>query len=154
MREVHKLMSGETTLTVIGNLTDVPELRYTQSGLAVANFTVASTPRHFDRTKNEWVDGSTLFQRCTLWREYAENAACSLSRGDRVIVSGTLGQETYETKPADGSAPERRTVTLLTVDDIGPALRYARATVSKITRQTPVGAPSDSFVPEGAVAGV
>lgn len=128
-------MSGETPLTIVGNLTDAPELRQTQSGIPVANFTVASTPRHFDKATNEWVDAPTLFQRCTLWRDPATHAHASLSKGDRVVVVGTLGQEEYMTAPTDGTEPQRRSYSLLTVEDIGPALRYARATVMRVARQ-------------------
>jgi len=138
-------MSGETQLHIVGNLTDAPELRYTQSGLPVANFTVASTPRHFDKLTSEWVDSPTLFQRCTLWREYGEHAAASLGKGDRVMVSGVLSQETYETTATPDKPSEKRTVTLLTVEDMGPALRYARATVHKVTRQEPAGFDNRDF---------
>lgn len=148
-------MTGEPQLTLVGNLTTAPELRYSQQGVAVANFTVAQTPRRLNRTTNEWEDLETLFQRCTLWREYAEHAAASLSQGDRVVVVGDLGAESYMTKPTDGTEPQKRTVTVLTVSDVGPALRYARATVAKITRQVEPGtaahaAPADSWATSGA----
>jgi single-strand DNA-binding protein len=113
-------MSGETTITVIGNLVADPELRFTPSGSAVANFTVASTPRTFDRQSNEWKDGETLFLRASVWREAAENVAESLTKGTRVIVSGRLKSRSYETKEG-----EKRTVMELEVDEIGPSLRYA-----------------------------
>jgi len=122
-------MSGDTVITVIGNLTAAPELRFTPSGVAVANFTVASTPRFFDRNTNEWKDGPALFMRCNLWREAAENAAESLTRGARVIVSGRLSQRTYETREG-----EKRTVVELTVDELGASLKYATAKVNKVTR--------------------
>ncbi|MCW2300625.1 single-stranded DNA-binding protein [Rhodococcus erythropolis] len=124
-------MSGDTTITVIGNLTADPELRFTPAGAAVANFTVASTPRTFDRTKNEWIDGDALFMRCNIWREAAENAAESLSRGSRVIVSGRLKQRSFETREG-----EKRTVVELEVDEIGPSLKYATAKVNKADRKS------------------
>ena len=127
-------MSGETSVTIIGNLTSDPELRYTQAGLAVANFTVATTPRVFDRSTNEWGDGDTLFLRASVWRDYAEHVASSLEKGARVICIGTLRQRSYETKPVDGSAPEKRTAYELDIDEIGPALRYATAIVSRVAR--------------------
>lgn len=119
-------MSGETVITVIGNLVAAPELRFTPAGAAVANFTVASTPRFFDRAANEWKDGEALFLRCNVWREAAENAAESLTRGSRVIVSGRLKQRSYETREGD-----KRTVVELDIDEVGPSLRYARAVVTK-----------------------
>ena len=122
-------MAGETPITVIGNLTNDPELRFTPSGSAVANFTVASTPRTFDRQSNEWKDGETLFLRASVWRETAENIAESLTKGMRVIVSGRLKSRTYETKEG-----EKRTVIELEVDEIGPSLRYASAKVSRNQR--------------------
>ena len=122
-------MAGETVITIIGNLTNDPELRFTPSGAAVANFTVASTPRTFDRQSNEWKDGETLFMRCSVWREAAENVAESLTRGTRVIVSGRLRSRTYDTKEG-----EKRTVVELEVDEVGPSLRYATAKVSKTSR--------------------
>lgn len=124
-------MSGDTTITVIGNLTADPELRFTPAGAAVANFTVASTPRTFDRNKNEWVDGDALFMRCNIWREAAENVAESLTRGSRVIVSGRLKQRSYETREG-----EKRTVVELEVDEIGPSLKYATAKVNKADRKS------------------
>ncbi|MBP2412654.1 single-strand DNA-binding protein [Arthrobacter stackebrandtii] len=122
-------MAGETTITVIGNLTGDPELRFTPSGSAVANFTVASTPRTFDRQSNEWKDGETLFLRASIWREAAENVAESLTKGMRVIVSGRLKSRTYDTKEG-----EKRTVMELEVEEIGPSLRYANAKVNRTQR--------------------
>ena len=122
-------MAGDTVLTVIGNVTGDPELRFTPSGAAVANFTVASTPRAFDRQSNEWKDGETLFMRCSVWRDAAENVAESIQRGTRVIVSGRLKSRSYETKEG-----EKRTVVEMDVDEIGPSLRYASAKVTKTQR--------------------
>ena len=122
-------MAGETVITVIGNLTADPELRFTPSGAAVANFTVASTPRTFDRQTNEWKDGETLFMRCSIWREAAENVAESLTKGTRVIVTGRLVQRSYETREG-----EKRTVVELQVDEVGPSLRYATAKVTRAQR--------------------
>ncbi len=119
-------MAGETVITVVGNLTSDPELRYTQSGLAVANFTIASTPRNFDRASNEWKDGEALFLRASVWREFAEHVAGSLTKGSRVIATGRLKQRSYETKEG-----EKRTTIELEVDEIGPSLRYATAQVSR-----------------------
>ena len=124
-------MSGETVITVIGNLTADPELRWTQAGAPVADFTVASTPRTFDRNAGEWRDGDTLFMRCSVWRETAENVAESLRKGMRVIVQGRLTQRSYDTQQG-----ERRTVVELQVDEIGPSLRRARA---QVTRTAPSG---------------
>ena len=122
-------MANETTLTIIGNLTQDLELRFTPSGAAVANFTVAATPKSFDRNKNEWVDGETLFQRCSLWKDAAENATESLQKGMRVIVTGRLKSRSYDTKEG-----EKRTVIELEVDEIGPSLRYATAKVQRTQR--------------------
>jgi single-strand DNA-binding protein len=122
-------VAGDTVITVIGNLTADPELRFTPSGAAVANFTVASTPRMFDRQTNEWKDGEALFLRCNIWREAAENVAESLVRGSRVIVSGRLKQRSFETREG-----EKRTVVELEVDEIGPSLKYATAKVNKANR--------------------
>jgi single-strand DNA-binding protein len=122
-------MAGDTVITVIGNITGDPELRFTPSGAAVANFTVASTPRQFDRQSNEWKDGETLFMRCSVWRDAAENVAESLQRGTRVIVSGRLKSRSYETKEG-----EKRTVIEMEVDEVGPSLRYATAKVNKTQR--------------------
>ncbi len=122
-------MAGDTTITVVGNLTADPELRFTPSGAAVANFTVASTPRIYDRQSGEWKDGEALFLRCNIWREAAENVAESLTRGARVIVSGRLKQRSFETREG-----EKRTVVEVEVDEIGPSLRYATAKVNKASR--------------------
>jgi single-strand DNA-binding protein len=134
-------MAGETTVTVIGNLTADPELRFTPSGLAVANFSVASTPRTFDRQSGEWKDGDALFLRCTIWRQPAENVSESLKRGARVIVTGRLRQRSFETKEG-----EKRTVVELDVDEIGPSLRFATATVNKADR-THEAQPSTAGTP-------
>ena len=123
-------MANETITTVVGNLTADPELRFTPSGAAVANFTVASTPRTFDRQSGEWRDGDALFLRCTIWRDAAEHVAESLTRGMRVVVQGRLRQRSFETRDGD-----KRTVVELDVDEIGPSLRYATATVTKASRQ-------------------
>ena len=119
-------MAGETIITVVGNLTGDPELRYTQNGLAVANFTIASTPRNFDRATNDWKDGDALFLRASVWREFAEHVAGSLTKGSRVIATGRLKQRSYETKEG-----EKRTSIELEVDEIGPSLRYATAQVTR-----------------------
>ncbi|MCU1508627.1 MAG: single-stranded DNA-binding protein [Glaciihabitans sp.] len=119
-------MAGETVITVVGNLTSDPELRYTQNGLAVANFTIASTPRSFDRASNDWKDGDALFLRASVWREFAEHVAGSLTKGSRVIATGRLKQRSYETKEG-----EKRTSIELEVDEIGPSLRYATAQVTR-----------------------
>jgi single-strand DNA-binding protein len=122
-------MAGDTVITVVGNLTADPELRFTPSGAAVANFTVASTPRTFDRQSGEWKDGEALFLRCNIWRQAAENVAETLTRGARVIVQGRLKQRSFETREG-----EKRTVIELEVDEIGPSLRYATAKVQKMSR--------------------
>lgn len=122
-------MAGDTIITVVGNLTADPELRFTPSGAAVANFTVASTPRQFDRQSNEWKDGDTLFMRCSIWREAAENVAESLVKGTRVIVQGRLVQRSYETREG-----EKRTVVELQADEVAPSLRYATAKVTRSQR--------------------
>lgn len=127
-------MAGETTITLIGNLTADPELRFTPSGAAVASFTVASTPRVFDRQANEWRDGEAMFLNCSVWRQYAENVAESLQRGSRVIVHGRLKSRSYETREG-----ERRTVFEVDVEEVGPALRYATA---KVTRTSGGGSSS------------
>ena len=123
------MAAGDTNITVIGNLTDDPELRFTPSGAAVAKFRVASTPRFMDKQTNEWKDGEPLFLSCTVWRQAAEHVAESLQRGARVIVSGRLKQRSYETREG-----EKRTVIELEVDEIGPSLRYATAKVQKMSR--------------------
>jgi single-strand DNA-binding protein len=122
-------VAGDTTITVVGNLTADPELRFTPSGAAVANFTVASTPRIFDRQSGEWKDGEALFLRCNIWREAAENVAESLTRGSRVIVTGRLKQRSFETREG-----EKRTVMEVEVEEIGPSLKYATAKVNKASR--------------------
>ena len=122
-------MAGETVITVVGNLTGDPELRFTPAGAAVANFTVASTPRTFDRQSNEWKDGDTLFLSCAVWRQAAENVAESLQRGMRVIVQGRLKSRQYETREG-----EKRTVFEIDVEEVGPSLRSASAKVTKTTR--------------------
>ncbi len=123
------MAAGDTTITIVGNLTADPELRFTPSGAAVANFTVASTPRIYDRQSGEWKDGDALFLRCNIWREAAENVAESLTRGARVIVTGRLKQRSFETREG-----EKRTVFEVEVDEIGPSLRYATAKVNKAGR--------------------
>ena len=122
-------MAGDTTITVIGNLTDDPELRFTPSGAAVAKFRIASTPRFLDKASGEWKDGEPLFLSCNVWRQVAENVAESLQRGSRVIVSGRLRMRSYETKEG-----EKRTVIELEVDEIGASLRYATAKVQRMSR--------------------
>lgn len=137
------MAAGDTVITIVGNLTDDPELRFTPNGAPVANFTVASTPRFVDRQTNEWRDGDTLFMRCSTWRQAAENAAESLERGMRVIAQGRLKQRSYETREG-----EKRTVIELEVDEIGPSLRRATAKVTRTQRSgggfggAPGGAPS------------
>lgn len=123
-------MAGETPITVVGNITADPELRFTPSGAAVANFTVASTPRTFDRQTNEWKDAETLFMRCSVWREAAENAAESLTRGARVVVTGRLVSRSWE----DKETGQKRSVMEMQVDEVGPSLRYATAKVTKTQR--------------------
>src|SRR6202042_1109086 len=122
-------MAGDTTITIVGNLVGDPELRYTPTGQAVANFRIASTPRFMDRTTNEWKDGDSLFLSCNVWRQAAENVAESLQRGMRVIVQGRLRQRSYETKEG-----EKRTVYEIEVDDVGPSLRNASAKVNRASR--------------------
>ncbi|MFC3300768.1 single-stranded DNA-binding protein [Arthrobacter agilis] len=122
-------MAGETVITVVGNLTNDPELRFTPSGSAVANFTIASTPRTFDRQTNDWKDGETLFLRASVWREAAENVAETLTKGTRVVAQGRLKSRSYDTKEG-----EKRTVMELEVDEIGPSLRYASAKVTRTQR--------------------
>ncbi len=124
-------MAGDTVITVIGNLTADPNLRYTQSGVAVVDFTVASTPRSYDRNSGQWKDGETLFLRCSAWREYAENIAESLTKGTQVIVQGRLVQRSYT--PRDGG--EQRTVVELQVDEVGPTLRWAKAQIERTPRR-------------------
>lgn len=122
-------MAQETPITVVGNLTADPELRYTASGEAVANVNIASTPRTYDRNSNDWKDGDTLFMRGSIWKQYAENVAQSLSKGDRVVATGFLSQRNYETKEG-----EKRTVVEMKIEEIGPVLRYATARPQKATR--------------------
>lgn len=143
-------MIGETLVTIVGNLTNDPELRWTQSGNAIASFTVASTPRSFDRNTNEWKDGETLFMRCTAWREMAENVCETLGKGMRVIVQGRLTQRSFET-----SEGERRTVVELQVDEVGPSLRRAKAQVIRAAAHggatqgyAQTGAPVSAFDPD------
>ncbi len=124
-------MAGETVITVVGNLVDDPELRFTPSGAAVANFRIASTPRTFDRQSNEWKDGEALFLSCAVWRQAAENVAESLQKGMRVVVQGRLKQRSYETREG-----EKRTVVELDVDEVGPSLKYATAKVARVQRSS------------------
>ncbi|WP_043534731.1 single-stranded DNA-binding protein [Actinomyces polynesiensis] len=138
-------MAGDTVITIIGNLTADPELRFTPSGAAVADFTVASTPRTFDRNANEWKDGETLFMRCSVWREAAENVAESLRKGMRVIVQGRLTQRSYETREG-----ERRTVVEMQVDEVGPSLRRAKA---QVTRTASQGGGQGGYSQGGAPSG-
>jgi single-strand DNA-binding protein len=122
-------MAGETVITVVGNLTDDPELRFTPSGAAVANFTVASTPRNFNKQTNEWEDGEAMFLRCSIWRQAAENVAESLQRGMRVVVQGRLRARTWETREG-----EKRTSFEVDVEEIGPSLKFATAKVNRVSR--------------------
>jgi len=134
-------MAGETIITVVGNLTSDPELRYTSNGLAVANFTIASAPKNFDKTTNDWKDGEALFMRASVWREFAEHVAGSLTKGARVVATGRLKQRSYETNEG-----EKRTSIELEIDEIGPSLRYATAQVTKAASnresQQPTPAPA------------
>lgn len=139
-------MSGETQVTVVGNLTADPELRYTQNGVAVANFTVASTARIFDRTANDWKDGDPLFLRGSVWREFAENVAGSLRKGMRVIAVGRLTQRSYE-----DSEGNKRSAYEIEVDEIGPCLRYATASVTRNAKRNE-SAGGDGFAPTDLVA--
>lgn len=140
-------MSGETVITIVGNLTADPELRWTQSGSPVASFTIASTPRSFDRQSGEWKDGETLFMRCTAWREMAENIAESLRKGARALVRGRLVQRSFETREGD-----RRTVVELQADEVGVSLRHARAQVTRTGGQGQQGQSSaaSAFAPASA----
>lgn len=131
-------MAGETMVTVVGNLTADPELRYTQNGVAVANFTIASTPRMYDRQSGEWKDGEALFMRASVWREFAEHVASSLTKGARVVATGRLRQRSYETKEG-----EKRTSIELEVDEIGPSLRYATAQVQRQAMTGKIGGAAD-----------
>src|ERR1700750_3382399 len=140
-------MAGETVITVVGTLTADPELRFTPSGAAVASFTIASTPRTFDRNTNEWKDGEALFLRCSIWRQAAENVAESLQRGMRVVAQGRLQQRSFETREG-----EKRTVVDLQVDEIGPSLRYATAKVNRTQRGSSTGGGFGSGGGSGAPA--
>ncbi len=139
-------MAGETTITTVGNLTSDPELRFTPQGVAMVKFTVASTPRTFDRTKNEWADGDPLFLNCTAWRDLAEHVAESLSKGTRVVVTGRLRLSRWETPEG-----EKRSMMQLDVDEVGPSLRFATAKVQKMSRAkggdgfTPADVPDDAW---------
>src|SRR5919108_5682884 len=142
-------MAGETVITIVGNLVDDPELRFTPSGAAVANFRIASTPRIYDRQSGEWRDGDTLFLTCSVWRQAAENVAESLQKGMRVVVQGRLKSRQYETREG-----ERRTVFEIDADEVGPSLKYATAKVTRATRsggggygQSGGGAPSGAEDP-------
>lgn len=139
-------MANETIITVVGNLTADPELRYTQSGLAVANFTIASTPRSFDKASNDWKDGDALFLRASVWREHAEHVAGSLSKGTRVVATGQLKMRQYEDNEGN-----KRTSTELEVHEIGPALRYATAQVTRSPRDS--GGSGNGPVPQAADQG-
>jgi single-strand DNA-binding protein len=145
-------VAGEVTITVIGNLTSDPELRFTPSGAAVASFTIASTPRTYDKQAQEWKDGDALFLRCSVWRDAAEHVAESLSRGTRVICQGRLKQRSYETKEG-----EKRTVVELDVDEVGPSLRFAQARVERAQRGSGASAPrsggGDPWATAGAPSG-
>lgn len=132
-------MAGETVITVVGNITADPELRYTQNGLPVANFTIASTPRNFDRAANEWKDGEALFLRASVWREFAEHVAGSLTKGTRVVAQGRLVQRSYQDR--DGN---QRTAVELEVDEIGPSLRYATAQVTRAASGSGQSRPAQS----------
>lgn len=138
-------MAGETVITVVGNLTADPELRFTNNGVALATFTVASTPRTYDRASNEWKDGEALFLRASVWREVAEHVASSLTKGSRVIVTGRLRQRGYETKEG-----EKRTSIELEVDEIGPSLRYATAQVTRSQRSGGAGGAAAAAEPWAA----
>jgi single-strand DNA-binding protein len=138
-------MAGETIITVVGNLTADPELRYTQNGLPVANFTIASTPRNFDRASGEWKDGEALVLRASVWRDFAEHVAGSLTKGMRVIAQGRLRQRSYETREG-----ERRTAIELEIDEIGPSLRYATAQVTRAAGGGNYGGGNSNAVGGGA----
>src|SRR5688572_12319324 len=137
-------MAGETVITVVGNLTDDPELRFTPSGAAVANFTVASTPRSFNKQTNEWEDGEAMFLRCSIWRQAAENVAESLQRGMRVVVQGRLKARSYETREG-----EKRTVFEIEVEEIGPSLKFATAKVNRVSRSGGQGYSGAGTAPAG-----
>src|SRR6201747_3194738 len=137
-------MAGETVITVVGNLTADPERRFTPSGAAVASFTIASTPRTFDKNSNEWKDGDALFLRCSIWRQAAENVAESLQKGMRVVAQGRLKQRSYETREG-----EKRTVVELDVEEVGPSLKYATAKVARVQRSGGGGGYGSSQPPRG-----
>ena len=149
------MAQGDINLTIVGNITNDPELRFTPSGAAVASFTVASNSRYLDKTTNEWKDGEPVFMRCSVWRQYAENVAESLTRGMRVVATGRLKQRSFETREG-----EKRTVIELDVDEVGPSLRYASAKVNRTQRGSTSGgfgssggdAPSQSEDPWSAAA--
>ncbi|RKR75843.1 single-stranded DNA-binding protein [Frondihabitans australicus] len=141
-------MAGETVITVVGNLTADPELRYTQNGLAVANFTIASTPRTFDRASNEWKDGEALFLRASVWREFAEHVAASLTKGSRVMAQGRLKQRSYQDREG-----QNRTSIELEVDEIGPSLRYATAQVTRASSSRDGGGQFGGGAPRQQVGG-
>ena len=141
-------MAGDTQITVVGNLVDDPELRFTPSGAAVANFRIASTPRTFDRQTNEWKDGDALFLSCSVWRQAAENVAESLQRGMRVVVQGRLKSRSYEDREG-----QKRTVFEIEVEEVGPSLKYATAKVSRTTRQGGGGGGFGGGAPQGGPAG-
>ena len=138
------MAAGDTQITIAGNLVDDPELRFTPAGQPVARFRVASTPRFRDNSTGEWKDGDSLFLTCNVWRQAAENAAESLTRGTRVIVSGRLRQRSYETKEG-----EKRTVYEIEVDDVGPSLRNAAAKVNRVARNGSGGGPAGQGGPAG-----
>ena len=141
------MAAGDTTITMIGNLVDDPELRFTPSGAAVAKFRVASTPRYLDKATNEWKDGESLFLQCQIWRQAAENVAESLTKGMRVILSGRLKQRSYETKEG-----EKRTVFEVEVDEVGPSLRSATAKVTRVQRGSGAGGNGGAAAPAAAEA--
>lgn len=138
---------SETTLTVVGNLCSDPELRFTPSGAAVANFSIASTPRTYDRQSGEWKDGEALFLRCNIWKDAAENVTESLSKGMRVIATGKLKQRSFETREG-----EKRSVIELEVEEIGPSLRYATARPAKVQKDGPSKSASQASDPWGSAA--
>lgn len=133
-------MSGETLITVCGNVVADPELRFTPAGAAVASFTIASTPRTFDKASNEWRDGESLFLRCSVWRQQAENVAESLVKGTRIIVAGRLKQRSFETKEG-----EKRTVIELDVEEVGPSLRNATVKVNRTARASSAAQAADPW---------
>ena len=149
------MAAGDIVVTVVGNLTNDPELRFTPSGAAVASFTIASNSRYLDKTTNEWKDGEPVYMRCSVWRQYAENVAESLTKGTRVIATGRLKQRSYETREG-----EKRTVIEMEVDDVGPALRNATAKVNRVAREgggfgggSAASGPSDDPWASGSSAG-